>query len=197
MNSTPDRRLTEKDADETLILALRSGDTKAGSLIVSRYFPLVKRIAQGFSGAALESDDLVQEGLLTVLSAAYAYIPGGNASFKTYMTSAVLNKMRTLLKRSATGKNALRGDYISLDDIEIPGGTDPEKEILDDEAQAKVYGLFDTLLTPLEKNVLVSHLSGMNYGEIAAALDISPKSADNALSRARAKLKKALALLWS
>lgn len=192
MNSGSDRHFTEKDTDEALIAAIKSGNMKAGSFLLRRYLPLITRIAGGFSGAKIESDDLVQEGLLTVLSAAYAYDPDRAASFKTYLSSAVLNKMRTLLKRSAAGKNALLNDYISLDDIEIPGGTDPEKEVLDDEAQFKVYALFETLLTPLERRVLQCHLLGMNYGEIALSLGIPPKSADNALSRARAKLKKAL-----
>ena len=43
-------------------------------------------------------------------------------------------------------------------------------------------------LTDLEYRVWAAHLAGFSYADIAAKWGISPKSAENALARARRKL---------
>jgi RNA polymerase sporulation-specific sigma factor len=48
----------------------------------------------------------------------------------------------------------------------------------------------DAALSPLERNVLVLYLEGMDYLQIAQRLDRKPKSIDNALQRIRAKVEK-------
>ena len=47
-------------------------------------------------------------------------------------------------------------------------------------------------LTPLEKQVMELHLTGMGYREIAKVLGRDGKSTDNALQRSRGKLRRAL-----
>lgn len=47
-------------------------------------------------------------------------------------------------------------------------------------------------LTPLEKQVMDLHLTGMGYREIAKVLGRDGKSTDNALQRSRGKLRRAL-----
>ena len=52
--------------------------------------------------------------------------------------------------------------------------------------------LIETELSPLEKQVLDLHLTGMGYVQIARVLGRDEKSTDNALQRIRGKLKRAL-----
>ena len=47
-------------------------------------------------------------------------------------------------------------------------------------------------LSPLEKQVLDLHLTGMGYVQIARVLGRDAKSTDNALQRIKGKLKRAL-----
>ena len=47
----------------------------------------------------------------------------------------------------------------------------------------------ETELSPLEKQVLDLHLTGLNYIEIARILNREEKSTDNALQRIRAKVR--------
>ena len=49
--------------------------------------------------------------------------------------------------------------------------------------------MLNTMLTPLEKNVLELFLEGRSYQEIALSLDRGPKTVDNALQRIKKKLE--------
>ena len=49
--------------------------------------------------------------------------------------------------------------------------------------------MLDTMLTPVEKDVLELCLEGHSYQEIAAALGRRPKTVDNALQRIKKKVE--------
>ena len=60
-------------------------------------------------------------------------------------------------------------------------------------AGTRVRDLQETIereLSPFEKQVLELHLTGLGYAEIAHVLNRDEKSADNALQRIRAKLRR-------
>ena len=68
-------------------------------------------------------------------------------------------------------------------------GTNPEKVMIDRENLDRLQARIETELSPLEKQVLDLHLTGMNYIEIARILNREEKSTDNALQRIRAKVR--------
>ena len=187
-----DEKLTDPVSlpDEALIRALRDGNEKAAPILVERYRPLIASLAAGFGGA--DTEDLVQEGLISLISAAYAYREDGAAAFKTYLAVCVTNRMKTVVKRERTDKRAPQGAVVPLEELELPGGEDPEDVVLSDEACLDLYRLFDAALSKLERRVLLEHLAGLSNAAVAEKLGVSEKSAENALSRARAKLKAAL-----
>ena len=45
-------------------------------------------------------------------------------------------------------------------------------------------------LTERERGVLTAYMTGMSYAEIAQSLEITEKAVDNAMQRARRKLRK-------
>ena len=55
---------------------------------------------------------------------------------------------------------------------------------------ARVLDECEATLTPVEKSVVFLHASGMSYSEISGILSMDEKAVDNALQRARRKLKK-------
>ena len=61
--------------------------------------------------------------------------------------------------------------------------------MIDRENLDRLQARIETELSPLEKQVLDLHLTGMNYIEIARILNREEKSTDNALQRSRAKLR--------
>jgi RNA polymerase sporulation-specific sigma factor len=68
-------------------------------------------------------------------------------------------------------------------------GANPEKVLIDRESFDLLQERIETELSPLEKQVLDLHLTGMNYIEIAHILNRDEKSTDNALQRIRAKVR--------
>jgi RNA polymerase sporulation-specific sigma factor len=66
---------------------------------------------------------------------------------------------------------------------------DPLKLILDGEHFNEVLNACQTTLSDVEKTVVFFRAGGMAYDEIGKRLNMTEKSVDNALQRARRKLK--------
>ena len=179
-------------SDETLVLRAKAGDQKALNLLIRRSRPTVEKISARFFGFAMEPDDILQEGMLALLSAVYAFLPEKNASFRTFAAVCVANRLKTAVRQAASPKNAPLNAYVPLDEVEIADDGDPVNKLLSEEATAEIYSIFQNDLSSLELSVLKHFLNGYSYRETASALHITEKAADNALQRARAKLKRAI-----
>lgn len=184
--------------DARLAELVRQGDSEAFAELTERYMSVVRGKVSPFSSGRAEREDLCQEGLLGLLSAARTYDPSGRASFRTYAGVCIYHRVVTAYRSSAGRKHDPMSDFVSLSEdaaeqIAAPegGSTDPEALLADREGFRSVWKNVAVLLTPLERNVLRLYLSGCTYGEAAKKLSVTPKAADNALQRARYKLKHA------
>ena len=169
--------------DEQLCEKLFQGDEGAGEFLLERYMPLVRGRASVFSGGGYESEDLVQEGLVALLAAMRGYRPDCNASFKTFAYACVTNRMLTAVKRFSKARTAPIGEY----DAAAEHSCDPLEIISRQEL------LCDKTLSELEKNAFRLYLDGYSYREMAASLQSTTKAVDNALQRARKKLRQSMA----
>ena len=179
-------------SDAALALAAQQGDKAALNLLIGRYRAFAQSIAAGYNGIFLEKDDFVQEAMLALLSAVYTFAPDKNAGFKTYAGVCIRNRLRSVCKAQAAQKHQPLNTYVPLDELELPGGTDPEGELISQEDAAQLAQFLQQELSPLEKQVLICRLKGLSYAVIAERLQISEKSIDNALQRVRTKLKRRL-----
>ena len=68
----------------------------------------------------------------------------------------------------------------------------PESLVIDQENVNIIKGWMETELSSFEKETLELFLTGMNHTEIARVLSKDEKSTDNALQRAKSKIKKLL-----
>lgn len=178
--------------DEALAADAQAGGQKAVTELIYRYRPFVAMIASHYFGASLETDDIVQEGLIGLLSAIYTYSSARNAAFKTYCAACVTNSIRSAVKADAGRKNSPLNSSVPLDNVELTADDSPEQIVLSDEKAGYINRLINTRLSDLENAVLKQHLNGADYKTAAATLGISDKAVDNALQRVRAKLSKAL-----
>ena len=180
----------EPATDAALAAAAQAGNGKAAAALLQKYRPLVHSIASHYFGASLESEDIAQEGMLALLSAIYAFRSDKNASFRTFATVCITNRIRSAVKENAAPGNAPLNGYIPLDSLELAADSDPVHIIISDEAEEEWFRIFENDLSSLENRVLRCFLKGYTYREIAALLRITEKAADNAMQRIRAKLKK-------
>ena len=69
----------------------------------------------------------------------------------------------------------------------------PELVYLQNERVSELYQRMDSVLSRLEQEIFSQYLSGYSYAEIATSRGISEKSVDNAITRAKRKLR----AVWS
>ena len=182
--------------DEELLKRFCSGDDEAFEKIVSRYLGLISTSAKRYRGMSpdIDSGDLIQEGMVALLSACRSYTAEGGMSFKNYLMLCVENRFRSLM-RSVNRKGAVPAhNMISIED-ERDDTTDPTESSMSENLETKEYisHLYDVLkdkLSDLEYRVAILHLSGCSYQEIAERLGVSVKTIDNAHTRIRQKLSR-------
>lgn len=179
------------NATEALVLAAQQGDHAAFSRLIADMLPLVRRQSAKYKSVLLDSDDLLQEGLLGLMAAVRTYRFGGDASFSTYACVCVNNQIRTALRKVSGAKSVPTAQSVPWED-NLGAAPSQSLEELQDlrEEYKQILDFIETGLSATEKSVLKLFLSGLSYCEIAEKIGSSPKSVDNALQRVRHKLKK-------
>ncbi len=174
-----------KMTDEQLAGCVSSADSgEAVAELVSRYTGLVLKLAGKYSGSA-DYEELVSEGFDALISAASGFDPE-KGGFSGFAAVCVSNRMKNVVARADR-----RNSRISeLDDEDIPDNSPtPEELVISRENAAEITERMKDLLSPMELRCIEGVILGMPYSEIAEKLFISVKSVDNAVTRARAKLR--------
>ncbi len=180
--------------DIQLANLVNRGNSDAFVELTTRYMSLIRAKAAPFRCTMLECDDLCQEGLWGLLSAARTYDSAGKAGFRTYAGVCISNRIITAYRAAASRKNLPLNDFVSLsdDDSEMDmsdSTTNPETVLMDRESVKMMRQRIKQNLSKMEQRVLMLYLGGCSYHEIAAKLSVTSKAVDNALQRVRLKLK--------
>lgn len=191
MTSTSPTEAAERLTDEELAKKVREGDPVSSAVLVKRFTPFVRSVAKHYFGVSLDTDDIVQEGMIALLLAAYSYSDEKKASFKTYSAVCVSNRLNTVVKAQSAAKHMPLNTYVPIDEVELAVGVTPESIYIDAEHTDELISEVNKELSTLEKKVLARFLAGNSRKETAAELRITEKSVSNALQRVRAKLGKA------
>lgn len=188
-------------SDEELQSFAINGDAQAEELLIKRYSRIVRALARPYFLAGGDSEDLIQEGMLGLISAVRSYDASAGASFRTYSELCIKRRLLTAIRNAAGGKSVSLNDCLSLEshlfDEELSQAAyavreadlrGPEEMVIDREETDKFYTAFLCLLSGFEADVLGYYLGGMSYREIAEITDRPAKSVDNAVQRIRRKL---------
>ena len=87
--------------DEELAV-LGKTDKTAAAVLISRFSRLVFIKSEIFANSETDSDDLHQEGMMSLLKAIEAFDPKKGVKFATFAEVCIVNRMRTLSRK--TGK---------------------------------------------------------------------------------------------
>ena len=176
------------------------GDRQAEERLVVKYMRLVRRCSRPFFLVGGAPEDLIQEGMLGLLSAIRQYDPKQNAAFKTYAELCIKNRLLSAVKTDSRLKHNPLNDGVPLDSLlseesQIPllAYTElfrrtPEEQVLAIENKMELQQSFKRCLSPMERNVLRLYLDGLSYQEIAEQTGKPIKAVDNAIQRIRRKL---------
>jgi len=179
--------------DEALALAARGGDEAAFNQLMLRTLPMIRRKAGFYHLPGMDVEDMVQEGLLGLLKAIRLYDPA-MSGFATFASLCVTSQMATAAKAALSAKSRPLMDYTSLDhpDAALPEQTaGPEERAILAEQAGDLQRRMAQRLSEFEQRILQLYLSGLSYQEIAHLQHTTAKAVDNALQRARRKLRPA------
>lgn len=182
--------------DEQLCRRAAGGDPAAETELVRRYGRLVRACARPLFLAGGDSEDLIQEGMLGLLTAIRGYDPGRDAAFRTYAEICIRSRLLTAVRAAQGGKHAPLNHSISYEPPLFDGTSarlyssaeSPEDVVIGREELKERLDALKGQLSELEAQILTPYLSGLSCGEIARRVGRSRKSVDNAIQRIRRKM---------
>ena len=180
--------------DEELVSLCKSNDSKAFSVLTERYIPVSGLYASHFYGAAVEKEDLIQEGMLGFIAAVYAYDKNSSASFSTFAGHCIKNRIISVLRATGSKKRIPAEMTVSLEERQDSPSTQltPEESFISQKETERISLMLETELTEKERTVFLSFLQGMSYRQIAKECECTVKSIDGTLQRIRKKLREQL-----
>jgi RNA polymerase sporulation-specific sigma factor len=169
---------------------------------------MVKYIIRNYYSSFLDFEDLMQEGLIGLLSAIDEYRPEEyDVKFSSFAYLCIIRRVYNVIKQSTGNKHRLLNEATSL---QTPVGSDDSRIIMDlvpapfnqfdpekmleekyvDEAIGRVLR---NHLSILEYAVISRLLEGYSAREIEEEIGVGLKVIDNARTRVRTKLRRLLA----
>lgn len=148
--------------------------------LVRRYVALVYRASRRYFAPGMEREDVVQEGMIGLLSAIRTYRRDPRGPFEPFASMCVVRRIQTAVTRAKSDRHSPLNTAIPLDFARMVA-RDESLPLLSLPAN----------LSELERQVLRLCRRGHGRDEIAALLARDSKSIENALRRARLKLRDA------
>ena len=180
--------------DNELCYMVKNNDLNAFDQLLKRYTALIRGKVKKFSFCKTETEDLFQEGVMGLLSAARTFNDSFEVKFSSYASTCVERCLINVLKSEKRKKCFPEGNlvYIEDSDLDIISGevSTPESLFIVKESLEQKKSQLKSILSDLEFKVTFLYLDGCTYTEIANKLLISPKSVDNAMQRIKRKLRK-------
>ena len=183
--------------DEELQALAAQRQSGAEEALAVRYSRLVRACARPYFLHGGDSEDLIQEGMLGLLSAIREFNADKGASFKTYAEICIRNRIQSAIRTAARKKHEPLNAGVSLDEILSDESQSlgsqlfqrsPEEQVLARETEKEFISAYSRRLSKLEAQVLSLYLDGLSYQEMAVRLGRDPKAVDNAVQRIRKKL---------
>lgn len=187
-------------SEERLIELVQHGDNEAGNELSLRYRPLIKKCTRPYFLVGGDEEDLIQEGMMGLVTSMQTYSPDRQCTFKSYAELCIKRRILSAIKAANRFKHMPLNYRLSLDEIysddEEPNAIiadvrytlTPEQQIIREEEIQSLRTLSKSLLSSLENKVLELYLEGLSYEEIAKGIGKPVKSVDSALQRIKKKL---------
>ena len=192
-------------SENDIINLAQKRENAAMEYLLEKYKPLVRQKTRKLFLIDGDKDDLIQEGMIGLFKAVRDYQVGKDAAFRTFADLCISRQLYSAIKKSNRLKNQPLNSYVSIysdefsdadelagDRTVISSGSDnianPEAIMIDRENAIDMQNKMFAKLSKMEREVLKRYLEGMTYQEIAADMEKSPKSIDNALQRIKGKI---------
>ena len=189
-------------SDQELLSKAAEGDPEAEEALLARYNRMVRACARPLFLAGGDSEDLIQEGMMGLLSAVRQYDASVSVPFKSYAELCINRRLYSAVKSASRLKHLPLNSGVPLDEIlseeSMPqsavfpetGRRITEEQVLAKESEEELHSAFSRYLSDFEQRVLKLYLAGLSYADMAMSTGKSEKSIDNAVQRIRRKLSR-------
>jgi len=189
--------------DEELVKLAQAGDYLAEEQLLRKFMPFVKARAKLYFITGADDEDTVQEGMIGLVKAIASFDSTKEASFKTFAELCVNRQILSAIKTANRKKHSVLNESLSLsspigdgavlgDAIDVVDSDDPESLVVVQDIVKRMGEIEKELLSGMEYEVWQEFKKGHGLNKIAEDLGKSPKSVDNALQRAKNKIRKYL-----
>ena len=175
--------------DQNLALAASRGDVGAFAKLVRDHSSLVYRVALRILGA-----DNAQDASQEVWVRVWRNIKNfrGESAFTTWLYRITVNTCLSIRQKEARRDERELGDdmpYLS----EPSGDADPEAAALNAERREEIQDALQHVRAEHRAALVLRHMEGLSYAEIAEVLDVPDGTAKGWVSRGRAAMLVVLA----
>jgi RNA polymerase sigma-70 factor (ECF subfamily) len=177
--------------DDQLVARSREGETEAFAELISRYEDYMYNTIGHMVGFGQDAEDLCQEVFMRAYKGLGSF--RGNARFKTWLYSIMLNCVRSHWRRKGRGPDVMSLDGGGDEDqswSDPPSREDgPERKVTREETIRSVRAGIAALSENLREILVLRDLQGLSYKELAETLDLPLGTVKSRLARARDALK--------
>jgi len=155
--------------DAELIAAWQGGDERAAAELVRRHARALARFLAGAGAPETDLDDLVQEAFIRAFRAIATF--RGQCQFRTWLLTIGGNALKDL------GRRLARRHVVPLDEHLAARDGDPHERAVAGETEERLQRGLERLPRLQREVFLLRAQQGLEYLEIATALDTSPGAA--------------------
>jgi len=170
--------------DADLIARWRGGDEGGATELVTRHGRPLARFLAASGAPESDLDDLVQETFLRAFRSVAGF--RGQCQFRTWLLTIGGNVLKD------AGRRAARTKVVPLDEGLQAGGGTPHDDAVAAEAEGRLTATLRELPRLQREVFLLRAQQGMEYDEIASALDTTPGAARVHYHHAVKRLKEQL-----
>lgn len=189
-------------SETAFIELLKAGDAAAFDELVGRFSGEIYGLLLRLTENAEEAGDLTQETFLRVVQSVKGF--RGDASLKTWVFRIAINQARnrqrwwTARKQNETvsldeEKFSNNGETFSLgDSLQDVAQQSPEDAVLQREQSKALRAALQQIPVQFREAVILRDIQGLNYDEIAEALQTNVGTVKSRIARGRDELRKKL-----
>ena len=183
-----------KISDERLLATVRHDENRKDDVmseLITRYVSVIvtkaNKTVKGCFGllSRQDAEDFISEGFLALLNAIRTY-EEDKGVFSAYAGACIDNRMKNALGKAR--RTLILSEEFNPDLMKesAPGA---DEVLIEKETREEILKKISKTLSEREFQVFEMYVDSFSYRQISSRLGISVKSVDNALSRARTKLK--------
>jgi len=186
--------------DQELIQEIQNGNEEKFEELLNKHVGTIYNLTKNVYFRDGDKEDVIQEAKIAFYIAALNY--NGESKTTSHFCNVVRKRLNTQITRCNTKKQMTLNEAQPIDKPLPEGGSQhdlipskeltPLEQVIEKENEEEIRIIIQENLTEIEKGVMIDYIDGLSYRGISARTGYDYKRIDNAIARAKRKLREAL-----